>query len=256
MTTESTLELVPQQQQPSAITARSMAAEMTVRQDLGKYVPAVLKRKGSVVKIQGGSHVTNVALTEIAGLLGVSVEFSEPEWGDDPVNAGKRAVLVKCRAIRADGVVSESYGFCSNAETVGRQNKPRWTDAFAQLSMAQTRARVRALNAMLMPVLQTHGVSATPAEDMPNSAGREEPIDADAEPVVEFNAGKFKAGIKGQLAERGWDVEAEDADAVLNAITQKRSEGMALTDISEIIKSVEAFEDKDQWWTKLAGDFA
>ena len=121
-------------------------------------------RDGGVVKIRGGRHVTDQALTEIAGHLGVSIDSTAPTVTDDPLTGGSPTAMVTTVVCRADGTTVSSTGLCSSGETVN--GRRRWSDWHAVCSMAETRSRVRALTVLLKPVIAMadSDVSTTPAE--------------------------------------------------------------------------------------------
>ena len=164
--------------------AAMVAAEGQLREALLEPARAALRMEGGIAQIQGSKHYTIKALTSIAGHVGVSCDFRDGRTLEDPTT-GEAAYEIVCVATRRDGVYQAAVGFCSMAETrYDRRSKaevPRWSDFFACRSMAQTRAKVRALNALLMPViLMADGsLSGTPAEDMPARAPAENSREAE-----------------------------------------------------------------------------
>ena len=146
--------------------------------DTGASGPAVaaLTRPGAIVEIAGGRHITITPLAEIAALLAIDIVVSPPAERPDPLHPQAVMAEVRCTVTRPDGVSAAENGVASSAELTAR-GKQRWTDWHALASMASTRAKVRALTTMLMPVLQfaarQHasdtggGVVPTPAEIMP-----------------------------------------------------------------------------------------
>ena len=153
-----------------AISRERMLQEEIIANDMRDHVKAILAREDSTTKIKGGTHVNRVALLAMAGHLNIQCQLGKPEWIKDPTT-GDPMVGVECIATRPDGIASNAYGYVSYSEMQG--SKRRWPDTFAMISMAQTRSQVRALSALLQPIIQAaqvDGVSYTPAEDMPTGA--------------------------------------------------------------------------------------
>ena len=166
-------------------TATMIAAETELRNELAPVVREALARKDATALIAGRMHYTRIGLLAIAGHLNVSCAFDMPRDCQDPMT-GAHGHEVRCTATRSDGVSQQAIGFASCGETRVSHDKcrrndhkcedvPRWDDFFAIRSMAQTRAQVRALNALLLPAIQMSAdpkderarLSSTPAEDMP-----------------------------------------------------------------------------------------
>ena len=147
-------------------------AEADLRRAMVAPTLKALDRPGAVVVIQGGKHVTIKPLTEIAAHLAVSIDTTEPTPFVDPVS-NEPAARVRATATRRDGVYASANGICSTGEegeTRDGRKFRRWPEWHACVSMAETRARVRALSALLAPIIveATEGnVSVTPAETMP-----------------------------------------------------------------------------------------
>ena len=148
--------------------------ESELRDSLIPVVRAALEQKGAIERIIGRDHYTRSGLLTIAGHLNVSCEFHSGATALDPVTDAQ-GFEITCTATRMDGVKQEAVGFASLGETIvisaTGEIVQRWADWFAIRSMAQTRAQVRALNALLLPAIQQalgDKVSSTPAEDMPH----------------------------------------------------------------------------------------
>ncbi|MCY4259275.1 MAG: hypothetical protein OXC91_03305 [Rhodobacteraceae bacterium] len=141
---------------------------------LAEYAKAALARDGAVVTIGKGRHVTLKPLSEIAALMQVSVTCEHLEPTTDPLSQAPMARAV-CVVTRSDGVSVRSAGVCSAGETTfGRDGstRARWTEWHAMQSMAETRAKVRALHQLLAPVLTIadNDLSSSPYEIMPADA--------------------------------------------------------------------------------------
>lgn len=235
-----------------AITPESMNAEAALRDELATRIPAVLNMQGAVVSISGQKHYTRKALLTMAGYLNVSCDFHEEEWTRDPLNDDAAAVKVRCIASRADGVSQSAIGYVSSAETQWnkreRAHVPRWTDAHAMVSMAQTRAQVRALNALMLPaIVQADlGVSATPAEDMPNTPAEPEPR---PEP--------FYVSFSRNAAAAGWVADDGTIERACHDMQQAMDAGrLTKSDIASIqeniVAEIRAGEiGKDEAWAAL-----
>ena len=138
--------------------------------------PAVraLHRPNAVVEIRGSRHVTITCLAEIAGLLQIAVEVSRPREIADPTCDQAVGAEVTCTVTRPDGVTVTEVGMASLGERT-KKGEQRWTEWHAVASMAATRAKVRALTTLLMPILMVASrkdprgaaLSGTPAEIMP-----------------------------------------------------------------------------------------
>ena len=185
--------------QMRAVDAETLIARIKPERALQEamIVPALaaLQRKGAVVAIGQGKHVTKTALAEIASYMSVDVEVTQPAVGHDPLNDAVTAV-VQATAIRSDGVRVIANGVVSVAETQTLKDGrvvQRWDDWHAMCSMAETRAYVRATSALFQPIIQAAtngGVSATPAEIVSGSNA------ANSAPVNKQRVGKKAASRK------------------------------------------------------------
>jgi len=109
-----------------------------------------------VFKISGKDHVGDVSLKAMAAWANVGMEYGEFESIDN----GK-GWMVKCTAVRQDGLRIEAYGACERSERYGK-------NLSSCLGMAQTRARVRALSQMFAALINiaNGSISTTPAEEV------------------------------------------------------------------------------------------
>jgi len=176
---------------------------------------AALDRPGAVVEIGRSSHVTIQALTEMAAHLAVTVETTHPQQGTDPLT-GAVTAEVTARAVRGDGVAADGHGVASAGESVN--GRPRWQDWHAICSMAETRAKSRALTALLMPVIQiasNHEISTAAAETIPPGA---------AEPAPKSQTPKRRVlamcGGDKKLAAEMWAAHDGDIAAIAEALEQ------------------------------------
>ena len=156
---------------PARVTPESVEMVNSERDALLAPARAALARPGGVAVIRESKHITDQALCEIAGHLGIDIAASPPRLGRDPLH-DMPAAEVDVRVKRADGTEVAGTGVCSAGETIlrrGRGETARWSDWHAMCSMAETRARVRALTVLLKPVitLADTAVSATAAETIP-----------------------------------------------------------------------------------------
>ena len=146
--------------------------ESALREAMLDQCRTALAREGGKVKMgQGRYHITDQALTEMAGHLHVSIDVEQGAEGIDPLTDKPMAVC-KVRATRSDGVYAEAVGYCSTGEEITRQDGSkfkRWTEWHAARSMAETRARVRALTVLFKAVvtMADSSVDVTPGETMP-----------------------------------------------------------------------------------------
>ena len=154
--------LVPVQES-NQITTEHIEHESELRLQMVDNVrQAVLRENGTFNfgnKNSPKLHITNQALVEVAGYLSINVEFGEPEY-----DAEEKEWIVDCTATRRDGVSANAWGYCSQNEKKGSYAP------FKSKGAALSMARVRALNALLLPfITQAMGteVSSTPYEDMP-----------------------------------------------------------------------------------------
>ena len=131
---------------------------------LAEHAKTALAKSGAVVTIGKGRHVCLKPLAEIAGLLRVTVICEAQPVAVDPITSKPMAVTL-CRVSTPDGVVAQAYGYCSAAE--------KWREWHAIASMAETRAKVRALAQLLAPILTLadETLSLTPSETMPADMG-------------------------------------------------------------------------------------
>ena len=162
--------------------AERVQPERDLRNALVEPARKALNKPGAVVMIGQAQHVTITALAEIAGLIGVSIETSEAVEKLDPMGYEEEPAScmahVVCTVTRPDGVSVVEHGFASAGETTRGARK--WADWHALASMAGTRAKVRALTTMLMPVIAAAGeyrLEATPAEVMPDYSPGQEPFE-------------------------------------------------------------------------------
>lgn len=153
-------ELVVPDHDPQPITTAELVEQFdamdAVKTRLATAALAAMSRPGAVVEIMGSRHVTVVPLSEIAAAVGVSIELGPMREQPDPLHDQATLFTVRCRVVRPDGVWVEEESGASTAETrTTREGRTyqRWTDAHAIMSMARTRAKVRALSTMLMPVV-------------------------------------------------------------------------------------------------------
>jgi len=203
------------------VLAERITAEVELRQRMVGPVLRALDRPGALVRIDSSDHVTIGALTEIAAHLAVSVDVSQPACQTDPIT-GEPAAVVTATATRADGVSAQANGVASLGERTKRTNRLRWTTWHGACSMAETRARVRALSALLSPAIQeaTNGeVSLTPVE--PSHAGQ--PSGHDGHHGHRGHDGELSpkrqvldaVGGDVELARTMWERHGGDVDAVL-----------------------------------------
>ena len=183
--------------------ATMIASETELRSALVPIVRESLAVKGATARIGDQTHYTRQGLLTIAGHLNVSCDFSKGKQVKDPLTE-TAGFEVSCTATRMDGVRQQALGYASLGETRLSHDKcdwngkihqcedvPRWEDWFAVRSMAQTRAQVRALNALLLPAIQQAAskepdrrISTTPAEDMPPERPRVQAPPAQAAPAA------------------------------------------------------------------------
>lgn len=203
------------------VLADRITAEVELRRSMVEPVLRALDRPGALVRMDNSEHVTIGALTEIAAHLAVSVEVSLPECQTDPIT-GEPAAVVTATATRADGVSAQANGVASLGERTKRTNRLRWTTWHGACSMAETRARVRALSALLSPAIQeaTNGeVSLTPVE--PSSANEPTGHDghrghrggSDGEPSAKRQVFALVGGDV-ELARVLWERHGGDVDAI------------------------------------------
>ena len=139
--------------------------EADLRRSMIEPAREALARPGAVRQYGQTYHITISALTEIAAYLAVSVEVSEPYEMVAP--GGRPCAVVKATATRGDGVSCQASGVCEQGEGTSKRKYKAW---HACCGMAETRARSRALAALLSPVLAVADpeLSATPIEVMPD----------------------------------------------------------------------------------------
>ncbi len=245
-----TTDIIQLQQELSPI---AMKHEADIRQHMRTYVRDALSRESAVVQMAGGNrHYTRTGLLEIAGHLAVRCEFGDPQWSSDPLYPDAKMVSYRCRAIRADGVYQEALGACSSAETM--RGRPRWQDAHAMLSMAQTRAQVRALNALLQPIIQ-HATgteySATPAEDMPAQSFDPQPappprknVTAPAKPAQTKSLADL---VKNNAENKGWDIDAETMAVACEMIVDLQAKGVEANVIRGLANQTTSGAEGGHW---------
>ena len=231
-----------------------IASEKELRSALVPIVRESLAIEGATARISGRTHYTRQGLLTIAGHLNVSCDFDMPRDTLDP-ETGEHGHEVRCTARRMDGVSQQAIGFASIGEMVALKRTGelvrRWDDFFAVRSMAQTRAQVRALNALLLPAIQQASaadpdrrISTTPAEDMPPDRGE---------------ARKQAAATAAQPAARAPQVGAQEQPAafIAWARTKWTLEGGA-SGVQQILEALgvatwgEALGPVDGDWHKLA----
>jgi len=98
-------------------------------------------------------------------------EISEA-WKEGRLTATSRCVLRTAAGVE----VGSGEAVCSQAEQMS--GRPRWQDAYAVVSMAQTRAIGKAYRNSFGWVLQMAGIEATPAEEIPPGGFKNAPAES------------------------------------------------------------------------------
>jgi len=185
-----------------------------------------LARPGAVQRYSSESdHVTIAALTEIAAHMGVSVTVTPPTRDESP--AGRPCAIVQATVTRADGVSATATGVCESGE--GRRGK-KYLEWHACCAMAETRARSRALSALLAPIIAhaDPSISATPIETMPDSSATPiETMPDSAEPAGPSIADQKLRVLEAchgdkQVAAEWWREHSGNVELILAEIAEQR----------------------------------
>ena len=168
-----TTAIVVQDQREVLMRGANDAARRSDTANLLATVKRVVARKGATVTLPNARDKYLLVDTwrAVGAACGVfACTIGDGVWYDDPLT-GKPAYRVTVEARYGDVVVGTATGTCSSGETIGKQNKLRWSEAHAVEAMAQTRGTSRALrNALGWLVDEVDGYSATAAEELPAEA--------------------------------------------------------------------------------------
>lgn len=169
------IEHVPDPPNAVSLFGTTDPAEVLLRaSDVANALTGVIRRKRLYVLVKGKAHVRVEGWQLLGSMLGVTAVCTNTE----PVDGGFKATV---EARTFDGrTVGRADALCTKHEKRGPWKD---ADAYALLSMAQTRATSKALRGPLGFVIQLAGYEPTPAEEMPSDAAQE-PNGQPEEPVA------------------------------------------------------------------------
>lgn len=173
---------------PAAVVSLNLELATKVADELAAVVKFKKKQGVEIVKDIEGKKYPLIPCWQIVGAqLQVyprveSVEPSDPLVLEEAFTAGKLAVRAVVNLYTFAGVLVGS-GVAVVSQSERNRSGPRWKDAFAMVSMAQTRAEAKAYRNSFGWVIQLAGFEATPAEEMDAVRGVEN-VPTHAEPEL------------------------------------------------------------------------
>jgi hypothetical protein len=168
---------------PGGFTINTSMA-MVIADELADIVRQREKRGVQLVVNVGGKKYPTIPCWQIVGaqlMVFPHTVWTKPENPNEIAEAwkdGRLTAISRCVLRTAAGVeVGSGEAVCSQAERM--KGQPRWQDAYAVISMAQTRAIGKAYRNGFGWVLQMAGIEATPAEEIPPDGFKNAPTVSD-----------------------------------------------------------------------------
>jgi len=150
------------------------AGALEQQTEIADLFKRVVSEKKLAVSMRGNEHLRVEAWQLLGSMNGITAVVTST----DEIENGYKAV---CEARRvSDGqVVGSGHAICTRDERMWAKN-----DAYALLSMAQTRATSKAIKSCLGHIAEIAGFKTTPAEEMTGVGGSDEATGTTGKPSV------------------------------------------------------------------------